>query len=657
MLWHLALIFLLPIPLLGQNPLLLDSLLSQKEQNEFLTDSAKGAFYLELMRAYYPLSLDSAIRYNELAHETALDLNLPSMILKTKTNRGVFLFNQGAFEEAEKQYSEVLQDLSKIESPVERMSTKMLAYWNLGNVNNARGHYAESMNQYLASAVLADSLDEPARLANLYINISICCHELGLTDERLKYLRKTVTLYSEIQNPFIHGTALTGIGNHYTEINEDSAVFYFDQALAVLDTLPIPRLIFEIQTGKGQIHIQKGEFQRGLSRHALAYQASLQSKSNVQQFRAACNLGYTYLKLGRMDSAAYYFRIFDELTQGEGSLYFIGGCYEQLIEYYEIIGQYQKANTYYRILKEVNDSLFNRDVNRSILEMDRKYQTALGEAQLLEQQIEIDRKTRQRNRYLGLAILIGVISTISFFYSRQLNRKNKEIIIKENQIQNQRINELEKEQKILSMAAMLEGQENERIRIAKDLHDGLGVLLSSIRRQVQAIQNNIKKLAQVNLVDDTEQMIAHACNEVRRISHDMMPDALVNLGLKEAVTDLGEQLQEETSLQVFMEIADDLILSKSQMINMYRIIQESAQNTVKHAQARQFKVRITQDVEQLFLEISDDGKGMGAEVMEHTTGIGISNIRSRVELLHGTIKIHSDHGVQYQIIIPKDQEV
>ena len=201
------------------------------------------------------------------------------------------------------------------------------------------------------------------------------------------------------------------------------------------------------------------------------------------------------------------------------------------------------------------------------------------------------------------------------------------------------------------MASMIEGQENERTRIAKDLHDGLGVLLSSVRRQVQNVQAELQKLTEMDLIGDTEKLINTACEEVRRISHDMMPDALVNLGLSEAIKDLAYQIEFDHQIKTHLVIPE-INLEDTKSINLYRIIQEFCNNTIKYANASNIYIRIMQTSSSLKINLTDDGAGFNVEEAKSKSGVGIKSIESRVKYLNGFLDIEAANGTSYDIIIP-----
>ena len=175
----------------------------------------------------------------------------------------------------------------------------------------------------------------------------------------------------------------------------------------------------------------------------------------------------------------------------------------------------------------IKDSLENNELRSKISELDVKYESSKKDNEIANQQLQINNSTSQRNLAIfgGLAIL----GLAGFLFYR--NRKNQHLA-------KAKIDNLQKQQKLLALDYMVQGQEEERKRIAQDLHDGLGGLLASARIQIQKVEKEMQKLGQMQLLSKAESMIDNAHQEVRRISHDMMPGALMDLGLIDAVEDL-----------------------------------------------------------------------------------------------------------------------
>jgi len=304
---------------------------------------------------------------------------------------------------------------------------------------------------------------------------------------------------------------------------------------------------------------------------------------------------------------------------------------------------------YYHYLK---DSLIVANNSESINELSLKYETAIKDAKISEMSIKNYRRTTQRNYALfasGLLLVLGLYFWIRFRYKQRQ-------ILAENRLQAERITNLEKEKMILSLTSMLEGQEAERTRIAQDLHDGLGGLLSSVRNHFSLIEVEVKKLDKLNVYDRTNSMIDQACKEVRRISHNLMPASLQLNGLVATVQQYCQDILNTKKLEVQFEQTgmDNFRLEEAKEIFIYRIIQEAVTNALKHAEAKTLLVQLGYFENDVTLIIEDDGVGFIPDITQD--GIGLKSIKSRVEHLNGHLDVDSriGEGTTITINIPHE---
>ncbi|HRH35021.1 MAG TPA: sensor histidine kinase, partial [Catalimonadaceae bacterium] len=180
--------------------------------------------------------------------------------------------------------------------------------------------------------------------------------------------------------------------------------------------------------------------------------------------------------------------------------------------------------------------------------------------------------------------------------------------------------------------------------LARDLHDGLGGMLSGLKFSL----NNMKG----NMILDEENASAfsisigqldNVISEMRRVAHSMMPEALVRFGLKEASQDLCDQMMKTSGLQIhFQAIGMDGELKKSDSVALYRIEQELLNNILKHAEATEITVQLVRDESQISLTVEDNGKGFDPSLIPQ--GAGLTSIRTRVEALGGRLDIQSKPG-------------
>jgi two-component system, NarL family, sensor kinase len=213
----------------------------------------------------------------------------------------------------------------------------------------------------------------------------------------------------------------------------------------------------------------------------------------------------------------------------------------------------------------------------------------------------------------------------------------------------------EKEKQILAMDAIIQGQEMERSRMARDLHDGLGGMLSGIKLNLSAMKGNmIVHENDAQLFNKSIVQLDNAITEMRRVAHNMMPEALLKFGLTEAVQDYCDGINESNLVKIkFTTIGFSQPLEKSTEVILYRIIQELSNNAIKHAAAKNIFIQLNKHEQGITLTVEDDGKGF--DTAQITKGAGLQNIQSRIDYLKGSMEINSKpgEGCSFTIEIPK----
>jgi signal transduction histidine kinase len=244
---------------------------------------------------------------------------------------------------------------------------------------------------------------------------------------------------------------------------------------------------------------------------------------------------------------------------------------------------------------------------------------------------------------IGGAVALLVISLLIY---RTLKQKQK--------IQQQRINELETERQLTATEAVLKGEEQERTRLAKDLHDGLGGMLSGIKYSFNTMKGNlIMTPDNAQAFERSMDMLDSSIKEMRRVAHNMMPEALVKFGVDTALKDFCTDINNSGALQVsYQSIGiDGATIDQTTSITIYRIVQELLNNTIKHAAAKNAVVQLTKTNNQLTVTVEDDGKGFDTALLNQSKarpddqagrGIGWSNIQNRVEFLKAHLDVQSE---------------
>ena len=194
----------------------------------------------------------------------------------------------------------------------------------------------------------------------------------------------------------------------------------------------------------------------------------------------------------------------------------------------------------------------------------------------------------------------------------------------------------------MATEAVLKGEEQERTRLAKDLHDGLGGMLSGIKYSLNSMKGNLIMTAEnQQAFERSMDMLDSSIREMRRVAHNMMPEALVKFGLDAAIKDFCNDINQSGALQVsYQSIGmQDAHIDQTISITVYRVVQELLNNTMKHAGARNAIVQLSRREQQLTVTVEDDGRGFDKSLLRQGSGIGWNNIRNRVDFLKGKMDI------------------
>ena len=203
--------------------------------------------------------------------------------------------------------------------------------------------------------------------------------------------------------------------------------------------------------------------------------------------------------------------------------------------------------------------------------------------------------------------------------------------------------EILKQQQMASKA-VIAAEEMERQRIARDLHDGIGQLFSTVKMNLSGIADriNITEESERVLMAKTLSLVDESCREVRAISHQMMPNVLLKLGLHMAVKDFIDKI-DAASLKVTLETFGlNESIDPNVEIVLYRVIQESVNNVIRHARASTLYIQLDKDAESITVTIEDNGTGF--DTTKSRDGIGLKSIKARVAFLNGKVDYDSAPG-------------
>ena len=484
------------------------------------------------------------------------------------------------------------------------------SYLNMGSLFLRMRNYDRSIEYSQLSLGLYDLLGRESQAAKVLNNLAIAYYEMGELNTSEKYSLRSLKI---------------------REGRADSAMLPYNY-----NTL-------------GNISMDKGDWALARQYHSKALKIR-QKLNDSKTFISQINLGDIEQHTGNYNTAlAYYLSAYQTVD----SLDIIEGYSDLLSSLsitYNYLGEQEKsiqlATRFRKTRRDIEEKLnrFN-NLEREVLEEQNKNK-------LLE--IEADRQEIAIYALIAGIILITLLF-FTIFRISQLRKRN--IINLQNEaIQKQQIERLIKEKEIEAMNAMVEGQENERLRIARDLHDRLGATLSIVKMHFKSVEESIEVLKEKNIKQykEANHLLDEACDQVRQIAHDMASGVLIKFGLVAAVRALKETVETAGKLKInLIDIGLEERLTYEYEINIYRIVQELLTNTLKHAQAKEMSLQLFRKENSLSIVVEDDGIGFDIEeaTSDSFKGIGLKNIESRVYKFDGEISIDSGKGAGTTITI------
>lgn len=344
--------------------------------------------------------------------------------------------------------------------------------------------------------------------------------------------------------------------------------------------------------------------------------------------------GDVYHGMKQYKTAIGYYNQALELATTHQNLQLIQSLQQNLSATWLALGDFKQAFWHRIYLEGLNDSLMSQSILQNINDLNLKYKTAEKDKELARQDLTIvSQQKRIATRNFTVALSLGMMSVILLlaFIRYRIYRQHQKS-------QEHRIALLEREKHIELLRGIMKGEEKERIRLARELHDGIGGMLTtanfSLNRMAMTDHAGEKQFKNV------QRMVQDIAAEVRKAAHNLMPDVLIHHGLVEGLLNYCDTINQTGQLQVSVSTLGNLqLLEKSTELLLYRIAQELIQNAVKHAQASYVVLQLVQRNRQISLSVEDDGRGFNAE--EYTGGYGLQNLIYRVQAMQGHISINT----------------
>ncbi|MES2108687.1 MAG: ATP-binding protein [Bacteroidota bacterium] len=647
---------LMPFYSIGQDGLAAERAKHFNDVTHAPNDSARMMALLGLGYAVYAGNKpDSAIFYYDKAYAIAKRINNKFGLMRYYACYGDILSAQSKNYEA---INMAFKAVALAESTAND-HLKGAAYNNLAGAYTDVSDIEKAYAYYLKAIAAYERLDDKKHLAAVYANVLGIFFSVGHSPEKaLEYGLKAIAISRELDNKFVLAEALVNTSTVYVNLGKlNKAQTLLTEARAISEKYNDKTSILTELVAFNDIFVLQGNYSQ-LKKYTD--EIILLAKETGNQRALAGGeyyLGLYNLNLKNYPASAQHLKSTITLARQCQAIPIEEKAYSALGDVELLLGDFTAYHNNRNLEDSVRAKLHADQILINTQELETKYNVAKKEVEIsnLNKEKQIRELTLQRRTFyiVVLTLAIAVLVIVLWLLRNNSIRKEK-LLTSEKELKEQQIQILEKEKELLLTQALMEGQEAERSRLAKDLHDGLGGILTGTKYSLSSMkQNMIISAENAAAFEKTMNMLDQSISELRRVAHNMMPESLLKLSLNEALADYCQQITDSGALRVHYQSfdIDNLTAEESVKIAVYRIVQELINNIVKHAEAKNAIVQVTLKEEVLGITVEDDGKGFELANLSFVDGMGYKNLKSRVDFLKGNIDVKSERGKGTSILI------
>ncbi len=519
--------------------------------------------------------------------------------------------------------------------------TDLLSYYynEIGNLEADFGNNAAALKNYL-NALKYNTQNYPTLNAKIYKNIGALYLSWKKFDVALNYYNTAYNLAVQANDGKIIADCLNNMGTVYEQQKEyTKAENAYNKAVSYYLKLNIYTNICITYNNLAILNKITGKFTQAANYYKLSVNYASKTKNDWLTAAIGNNLGNLLVEMGDLKNGDIYINDALKLAKKINANELVFEALDNLSTSASKNGNYKLALDYYKKSALAKSEFINAENTKEVIELQTKFDVLNKEKKisLLNKENVIQKLTINKRTTLlaslGIFFLLSLALSVLFFNRNKIKQQNilQQTIIK---------------QQDLSTKAIIEAEENERSRIASDLHDGVGQLFSTVKMNLSGIQEQLifKEDYTKASFEKTILLVDESCKEVRSISHQMMPNVLLKLGLVSAVRDFITKV-DERRLKINLNVAGlaNRLPTNTETV-LYRVIQETVNNVIKHAQASVLDIQILRDSDGLSVMIEDNGKGFNATNINSFNGIGFKNLNTRIGFLKGTIEVDSSIG-------------
>ncbi|MFY9153806.1 MAG: sensor histidine kinase [Prolixibacteraceae bacterium] len=597
-------------------------------------DTNKVKSLSDLCWEYRYKSADSAIIFGEKALSLAQSLHYTKGIAQAYNDLGIVYINNANYHRATTYLNEAL----KIRQQLNDFSGIASIHNKLGIIDQKQGRLKEALEHQISALKIYQQLGQDKWIGYSLNNIAIIHNNLGNLSKALEYHQKALEYRIKLDDQEGEATSYGNMANLYSNLKDTvQAVVFYEKAIALSRELKKDELISANLSNMANIYMARKNYPEALK----LYSESLRIREQIEDTKGISStlsrMGMVYTQTGKYRDAARVLKraylLAKEIAVIDEELSALLG----LAKLKAITNQPDSSFVLMENYINAKDSVYDARIKQQILDVQSQYETVK-----LEQDLELIKKEKayteiklsQQKTQIWLLIFVFISLTgagIFLFYRHQQRQ--------EAALQAERLAEQE-----MRMNAIFQAQEEERRRIAKELHDGVGQTISAIKMNFQSLVRNSENSVDSTEYQKIEKMIDHVGSEVRSISHQMIPKELEQFGLVPAVEGMLSLNLDKSTLKYEFEHSgfNDRIGNHIELV-LFRVLQELVSNVLKHSKATFLNVQLVKVKTHVILNVTDNGVGFNVGSHEKS-GIGLLNIASRIDGINGHLHYESAPG-------------
>jgi two-component system NarL family sensor kinase len=568
-----------------------------------------------------------ALHHFRLTYTTATDKGLKCV---SATGIANSLTSDGKYDSVEFFINESIHLDSATENLIKNESA-LGRFWQIQNI------VEKSIHHWQRAIDLSRAIQNQKLLAISLAGMASASfsHDPGM-QRVLKYLRESISLCDSTKDAALLARNCARVANAYMVLEKGpEAEQYLIRAKKISDlTKNLPAKSYVLSS----YAIFKAE--QGDVEGALEYSMEpLKVKRMLGQMKPLendlLNVSEWYTVLGQYVKARAAMKEGIETSKKIGDVVYLQYFYDRLAKLDSITGNHVGAYSNLRTANFYKDSAESLKRFRAVEEVREKYEAEQKEKLLAEKEVEIERQKLVQVSTAAMASIVILLLVVLIIVFRSRHRKKLQAEYKQ--------------QSRLQLETIVQTQEEVQQSIARDLHDGLVQIIGAAKMSLESVGPQTEKSLALNRIADASRIIDEAVTEARNISHQMLPYSLLRGGLEAAIDEL---LAKSFPNYTFRKADASHQLSEDVTINVYRIVQELVNNVIKHSDADHVTLIMTMSTTTMALKFEDNGKGFDKTWIKN--GVGLTNIRTRCELIYGTLELDSSigKGTSFKLTVP-----